>query len=127
MHVTASGVVVGTPAYMAPEQAGGERVDPRSDLFSLGCVLYRLCTGQTPFRGRTALALLRALAVDTPRPPRERNPAVPPALNALILRLLEKEPGRRFDVSVADAACCNGWFGPELLLPKLPPPLPRHP
>src|SRR5262249_53059125 len=70
VHLTASGVVVGTPGYMSPEQADGEPLDGRSDLFSLGCVLYRAATGVSPFQGKTLSALLLAVARDDPRPPR---------------------------------------------------------
>jgi hypothetical protein len=94
-RLTQSGAVVGTPAYMAPEQARGEAVDARADLFSLGCVLYRAATGEPPFRGADAMSLLLAVTTQRPRPPRERNPAVPPALNALILRLLARDPAGR--------------------------------
>jgi hypothetical protein len=95
-HLTQSGVVVGTPAYMAPEQARGEAVDPRSDLFSLGCVLYRACTGRLPFVGNNALATLLALAQDHPPPPAKLNPRLPPGLSALIMKLLAKRPGDRY-------------------------------
>jgi Leucine-rich repeat (LRR) protein len=89
-HLTGSGVIVGTPAYIAPEQARGEPVDHRADLFSLGCVLYRLCTGKLPFRGKDPTSLLLSLAQDTPRPVRTLNPAVPPALAELVMQLLSK-------------------------------------
>jgi serine/threonine protein kinase len=95
LNLTQSGLVVGTPAYMAPEQADGEPVDARSDLFSLGCVLYRLCTGQAPFTGPTVMAVLKAIALRDPLPPREVNPAVPGALSDLIVWLLSKNPARR--------------------------------
>jgi serine/threonine protein kinase len=94
-HLTRSGAIVGTPAYMAPEQARGEKVDPRSDLFSLGCVLYKLCTGVTPFTGDTTMAVLMSLALDAPKPVRELNPGVPAELSDLVMRLLEKEPAKR--------------------------------
>ena len=93
--LTQPGTIVGTPAYMAPEQARGEAVDARSDLFSLGCVLYRLCTGVLPFRGATSMQVLSALALDQPQPPRALNPAVPPLLNELVMRLLAKRPDER--------------------------------
>jgi eukaryotic-like serine/threonine-protein kinase len=95
VELTGSGVVVGTPAYMSPEQARGLKVDARSDLFSLGSVLYRLCTGRFPFDGPNAMAVLTALAVDDPRPVRELNPAVPNALADLIHQLLAKQPADR--------------------------------
>jgi hypothetical protein len=91
-HLTRTGVVVGTAAYMAPEQARGGEVDARSDLFSLGCVLYQMATGAVPFRGSDTLSTLTSLAVDRPRPPHEVNPAVPPALSDLVMHLLVRSP-----------------------------------
>ncbi|MBV8430400.1 MAG: protein kinase, partial [Solirubrobacterales bacterium] len=95
VQLTNPGTSVGSPAYMAPEQARGEGGGASSDLFSLGCVLYRLGTGELPFPGKTITAVLTSLAVDTPAPPRQRNPAVPPALDELVMRLLAKEPADR--------------------------------
>jgi hypothetical protein len=94
-HLTQTGAVLGSPGYVAPEQVRGGTADPRSDLFSLGCVLYRACTGELPFQGADTLARLAALAVDTPRPVHELNPAVPPALAGLVMRLLAKDPAAR--------------------------------
>jgi hypothetical protein len=93
--LTASGMAVGTPAYMAPEQAQGDDVDARADLFALGCVLYRACTGQAPFRGRDAGSVLRAVLSTEPPPPHTVAPEVPPALSDLIVRLLAKDPNDR--------------------------------
>lgn len=95
VNLTQSGVIVGTPAYMSPEQARGLKVDPRSDLFSLGCVLYRLVTGQAPFSGDTTMAVLTSLAVDQPRKVLESNPEVPAALADLIHKMLAKKPEDR--------------------------------
>jgi serine/threonine protein kinase/Leucine-rich repeat (LRR) protein len=94
-EVTKSGAVVGSPAYMSPEQARGQKVDHRTDLFSLGTVLYRLCTGQNPFSGPTVMAVLMALGTEDPAPVRERNPNVPEALAQLIHQLLAKKPQER--------------------------------
>jgi hypothetical protein len=94
-HITQSGAIIGTPAYMAPEQAMGKSVDHRCDLFSLGCLLYRASTGELPFKGSDTLSTLSALAMQTPRPPREVNPKVPAALSDLIARLLAKDPDER--------------------------------
>jgi len=94
-HITHPGVTLGTPAYMAPEQARGEEVDASSDLFSLGCVLYQLCTGVLPFSGTTIMAVLTSLSTCTPAPPRDLNPALPAALDALVRQLLAKEPANR--------------------------------
>ena len=105
VHLTQTGAILGTPAYMAPEQARGVQVDHRCDLFSLGCVLYHLATGQMPFRGVDTMSILLALAQEQPKPPRELNPELPPALSDLILKLLTKEPGGRPESArvVADA------------------------
>lgn len=84
-HLTCVGVVVGTPAFMAPEQARGEPLDARADLFSLGCVLYRAVTGRVPFQGQGMMDTLRALATETPPDPHELNPAVSRPLSALIM------------------------------------------
>jgi len=95
VELTQHGAVIGTPAYMSPEQARGNRVDARSDLFSLGAVLYRLVTGRLPFRGDTSMAVLMALASEEPLPVRAINPDVPEAFAELIHKLLAKDPSRR--------------------------------
>src|SRR5262245_9125179 len=94
-HLTQTGIVAGTPQYMAPEQAAGQPADHLSDLFSLGCVLYRLLTGRLPFRGANSMAVLHALAVEQPQPPHEINPLVPRTLSDLTMRLLAKDPKQR--------------------------------
>jgi WD40 repeat protein len=94
--LTQPGLIIGTPMYMSPEQARGEPVDPRSDLFSLGSVLYALCTGHPPFRADTSLAVLRRICEDTPPDPRDIDPAVPAWLVAVITRLHAKDPAARY-------------------------------
>ena len=93
--LTQTGLVVGTPAYMSPEQARCWKLDHRSDLFSLGVVLYQLCTGELPFNGPSTMEILTALATLPPVPVGKRNPDVPARLELLIARLLEKSPGGR--------------------------------
>jgi hypothetical protein len=90
-----AGLIMGTPAFMAPEQARGEAVDYRADLFSLGCVLYWLCTGQLPFPGTDVLSTLTALATVDPEPPEAVVSDVGGALSDLIMELMQKDPGRR--------------------------------
>jgi WD40 repeat protein len=102
--LTRSGFVAGTPAYMSPEQARGERVDARSDLFSLGSVLYALCTGHPPFRADSVMAVLRRVCDDTPRPIREVNPEIPEWLAAVVAKLQAKDPGQRFATAAEVAA-----------------------
>lgn len=96
VRITQPGVVYGTPLYMSPEQAQGERVDQRSDLFSLGSVMYAMTTGRPPFRGDTGLAVLKRVCDETPRPIQEIVPEVPDWLSAIIGKLLEKNPANRF-------------------------------
>jgi formylglycine-generating enzyme required for sulfatase activity/serine/threonine protein kinase len=93
--LTQSGYIAGTPMYMAPEQAQGEAMDHRADLFSLGSVLYVMCTGRPPFRASTTLAVLKRVAEDAPRPIREIIPEVPEWLCALIAKLHAKKPADR--------------------------------
>lgn len=93
--LTKAGAVLGTPNYMAPEQASGEPVDGRADLFSLGCVLYQLLTGQMAFPGSSLMSVLSALANHQPPRPRDVSPSVPTPLSELTVRLLEKSPSRR--------------------------------
>jgi hypothetical protein len=94
--LTHSGVVAGTPMYMSPEQAQGESVGFRSDLFSLGSVLYTMCAGRPPFRAPNALAVLKRVCEETPRPIREINPELPPWLGEVVARLHAKAPADRF-------------------------------
>ncbi len=107
--VTGSGYLPGTPAYMAPEQARGEGVDHRADLFSLGSVVYAMCTGRPPFRASTLLGLLRRVSEDRPRPAQDINPRTPDWLVEIMNRLHAKEPARRFqsagEVATVFAEC----------------------
>ena len=94
-HLTQSGMIVGTPAYMSPEQARGEELDARSDLFSLGCILYQMTTGERAFDGPTVVSILRSLELDTPAAVKVKKPDVPPALSNLIGDLLAKDRSAR--------------------------------
>jgi eukaryotic-like serine/threonine-protein kinase len=94
--LTRTGVIAGTPQYMSPEQASGEPVDARSDLFSLGSVLYAVATGRPPFRAETTFGVLRRITDTEPRPIRELNPEIPAWLAAIIVRLHAKDPAARF-------------------------------
>ncbi|HUG90078.1 MAG TPA: protein kinase [Planctomycetaceae bacterium] len=96
VSMTQTGVVAGTPQYMSPEQAQGHHVDHRSDLFSLGSVLYAMCTGRPPFRADSTIAVIRRVCDDRPRPIAQINAEIPEWLAAIIERLLEKRPEDRF-------------------------------
>ena len=117
--LTQSGVVAGTPQYMSPEQADGESVDHRSDLFSLGSVLYAMCTGHSPFRAKTTMAVLRRVCDEEPRPLAEVNPEVPETLEAVIRRLHAKDPAARYQ-SAAEVAEVLGRQLAELQRPGPP-------
>lgn len=94
--ITRTNIIAGTPQFMSPEQARGEYVDHRSDLFSLGSVLYTACAGRPPFRAETTFGVLRKITDQAPRPLREINPEVPPWLACLIDRLLSKTSSGRY-------------------------------
>jgi serine/threonine protein kinase len=108
--LTQQGVVAGTPEYMAPEQARGEAVDHRADLFSLGSVLYAMCTGVPPFRGANPVALLRRVSDEAPKPVREVNADVPAWLEALIERLMAKAPADRAQSAAEVAGLLEGYL-----------------
>ena len=102
--MTRTGDRSGTPQYMSPEQASGALIDPRTDLFSLGAVLYTMCTGKPPFRADNPLVMLKQICEDTPRPIQRFNPEVPDWLCAIVDRLLAKSPGDRFQTAAEVAA-----------------------
>jgi serine/threonine protein kinase len=109
-RLTQTGAVAGTPEYMAPEQAEGQQVDHRADLFSLGSVLYVLCTGRSPFRAATPLATLRRVSEEAPPPVRSLNPEVPDWLEAIIAKLHAKAPADRFQSSAELAELLGLWL-----------------
>ena len=94
-YATQAGTLIGTPAYMSPEQASAKPVDERSDIYSLGAILYEILCGDVPFEDDDAHRMLRRVLTEEPRPPSAINPAAPHALETLSLRLLEKDPARR--------------------------------
>jgi hypothetical protein len=128
-NLTQSGAIAGTPGYLSPEQGRGEKVDGRADLFSLGVVLYRLCTGELPFRGPDTMSTLTAIALHDPSPPHVVNPTVPSALSDLVMRLLAKDPARRPASAreAADARAALGSGGESTVaFPAIPRTAPRH-
>ena len=108
VDMTQPGLISGTPQYMSPEQAQGARVDARSDLFSLGSVLYAMCTGRPAFRAETVLGVLRRVCDDTPRPIHEINPEIPRWLEAIVEKLLAKNPTDRFQTAAEVAELLGG-------------------
>jgi serine/threonine-protein kinase len=120
--MTETGSVMGTAQYLSPEQAQGRPVDARSDLYSIGIVLYELLTGVVPFDAESPVTVALKQVSETPVPPRERNPQVPLWLDAVVLRALEKEPANRF--ASADEfieALRGGTLAPVEVVPPPPP------
>ena len=93
VKLTRTGFVSGTPLYMAPEQAMGESADPRSDLFSLGAILYEMCAGQPPFHGNSALAILKQIAEKKHRPVKELNPDIPDWMSEMVDERIDLRAG----------------------------------
>jgi hypothetical protein len=118
--LTQSGTVAGTPAFMSPEQAEGKPLDHRSDLFSLGSVLYAMCTGRPPFRAASSMGVLKRVCEDTPTPIRETNPEVPDWLAAVAEKLHAKDPADRFQ-SAAEVAALLGRHLAHVQHPSVAP------
>lgn len=122
---TRTGVMLGSPKYMSPEQVEGRPADHRSDIFSLGSVLYEMVTGAPPFDGPDLMGLLVDIARSMPVPPSHRNPAVPPALDQIIARALVKDPAWRYQEArqmAKDLARCARTLGAAELPPLAMPP-----
>jgi ABC-type branched-subunit amino acid transport system substrate-binding protein/predicted Ser/Thr protein kinase len=131
-RLTHPGLVMGTPAYMAPEQADNATLDGRCDLFSLGCVLYEFAAGEPPFTGPSTFAILKATVLQDPKPLHEVCPTIPPALSALVVHLLAKDPADRPPSAAAVVAALQALGGPPptplqgiSAAPKKPPILKR--
>ncbi len=107
---TQAGEILGTPAYMSPEQVMSEPVDGRSDLFSLGIILYELSTGKRPFEGETLTAILHAITQTNPPEPLKANPKIPQGLSRTILRCLRKTPAKRFENGKVLAETLKGYL-----------------
>jgi tRNA A-37 threonylcarbamoyl transferase component Bud32 len=95
-RLTRTGMIFGTPEYMSPEQAQGQQVDHRVDIYAVGCLLYHMLTGDVPFRAESFMGILSKHMLETPIAPRVRNAAIEPAVEAVINRAMEKDPGKRF-------------------------------
>jgi len=123
---TQAGEILGTPVYMSPEQVIGQRVDGRSDLYSLGVILYELAVGARPFRGENLAAIFRAITQDEPVDPAAENPAVPAVLGTLILRALQKLAEARYQTGAEMAAALKASLeapavGPPVFAASTPP------
>ena len=110
--LTAAGTIMGTLAYMSPEQAVGADVDARSDLFSLGVVLYEMATSRAPFRGKTAAGILGSILSEPPQKPSALNAEAPAKLDRVVLKALEKNPANRYASAAELSADLDEWLKP---------------
>jgi serine/threonine protein kinase len=113
--ITSDSMIVGTPVYMSPEQAQGKEVDVRSDIYSMGIVLYEMVTGEVPFYAEEPIAILKKVIDEKPRPPRQINSDIPRNIETIILKCIEKDPQKRYQTA--------GVFLRDLELSKMNLPL----
>ena len=111
--MTDTGALIGTPEYMSPEQARGEKLDARSDIFSLGVILYEILTGKSPYPSDTPLATLWKRMQEPVTPPSQLDPSLPAELNAVVVRALQIEPEKRFGSAREMAHQLEIWLGPS--------------
>ena len=93
---TQIGTTIGTPAYMSPEQARGDKIDRRSDIYSLGCIAYTMILGRPPYKAESSPALIHKVVYEPPTPPQDLDPTVPPGVIYALERVLAKEPQMRY-------------------------------
>jgi eukaryotic-like serine/threonine-protein kinase len=124
--MTQTGALMGTPEYMSPEQAKGIKVDPRSDLFSLGIIFYELLTGISPFKADTALATLLKRTQERPQPPAEVDPTIPKAISDVVMKCLEIDRDQRFSTAreILEDLGQEVPTSVRTVAPKLPPVIP---
>src|SRR5918995_201252 len=124
-NLTKTGSVMGTATYFSPEQARGASVDPRSDIYSLGCVLYEMTTGHAPFAGESAVAIAYKHVQENPVPPRQIDPALPETLEAITLKCLAKNPANRYPTAQDLRADLRRYLDGARILaePVLAPPI----
>ena len=122
--LTQNNMVFGTPEYMAPEQARGDELDARCDVYAAGIILYELLTGSVPFRGATTLTVLTAHLTEAPEPPRQRAPArdISPALEAVVMSAIAKDPGSRYATAGALAAALRAAIAAPIDVAAVTPP-----
>lgn len=135
-QLTRVGATLGTPKYMSPEQGRGGKLDGRSDLYSLGVMLYEMATGQVPFDAATPVELISRHIQDPLPPPREKNPAIPPAVERVIMKALAKHPDDRYQTAGELVEALRAALGanrptpqrePERPAPRAVPPAPAAP
>jgi serine/threonine protein kinase len=120
--LSVSGDIMGTPAFMSPEQARGEvdTIDGRADVYSLGATLYALLTGEKPFQGRTSMEIVIRVLNQEPAPPSRLKPEVTPALDAVVLKAMEKDPERRYQTAAEFADDLNRFLANQDVLARPP-------
>lgn len=125
--LSVSGDVMGTPVFMSPEQARGEvdKIDARTDVYSLGATLYTLLTGQKPFQGKTSMEIVLKVVNQEPAPPRSLKPEIPAALEAIVRKAMEKDPGLRYPTAIGLAEDLERFLADEEVEAR-PPSLSRR-